>query len=78
MFYSRMDIKLGNERSDGRMIGWIILLICSSMGFYFAIRELIQIDDKTIKIYLIQLFYIFSSYWAIAISMAEIHVELGG
>lgn len=60
------------------MIGWIILLICSSMGFYFAIRNLAQIDDKTIKIYLIQLFYIFSSYWAIAISLAGIYVEFGG
>ena len=78
MVYSRMDIKLDNERSDGRMIGWIIFLICSSMGFYFAIRDLFHIDDKTITLYLIQIYYIFTSYFSIAISLAGIYVELGG
>lgn len=78
MLYSRMDNELDNERSNGRMIGWIILLICSSMGFYFATRDLFHIDDKTITLYLIQIYYIFTSYFSIAISFAGIYVELRG
>ena len=60
------------------MIGWIIFLICSSMGFYFAMRDFIRVDGKIITLFLIQLYYMFTSYWGIAISLAGIYVELGG
>lgn len=58
------------------MIGWIIFLICSSMGFYFAMRDFIRVDGKTITLFLIQLYYMLTSFWSIAISLAGIYTLL--
>lgn len=60
------------------MIDWIMLLICSSVAFYFTIKDSIEIKDETIKIYLLQLCYFIISFFSLVISISGIYVELGG
>lgn len=60
------------------MIDWIMLLICSSVGFYFAIKDSNEIKEDAIKFYLLQMCYFILSLFGLLVSISGIYVELGG
>ena len=54
------------------LIWWLLFSIISILGFYYAIKNFVEVDDKTIRIYLVQFYYIFTSYFSMAISFTVI------
>lgn len=49
-----------------------LVLIFSILGFYHAVRNAVDVVGKTITIYLIQFYYIFTSYFSMGFSLMAI------
>ena len=54
------------------LILWFLFLIISILGFYNAIKNSVDVVGKTITIYLVQFYYIFTSYVSMALSLIAI------
>lgn len=54
------------------LILYFIVFIFSILGFYHAVRNAVDVVGKTITIYLIQFYYIFTSYFSMGFSLIAI------
>ena len=79
MFYSRMDIKLDNERSHGRMI-FILGLIISIVSLYLTIDVTIRSSKYSIGALVVALIVFFTSLVSTATCMwaTIMSFKLGG